>query len=142
MMHLTKKSYKPRKGLPAQGRSMVQLSGYIPDEKRVTELIKTGMLRAAYRDDAYEMMHELDVDNLPEIPPIPRAFGVSTLADLSLLTEKFKERAAVINERLAMAAEAGKLKKKVAPNPSAEQEAPLDGSGQSEDAEAPDDSRE
>lgn len=114
MIHIQKSAYKHSRGVKMPSLSKVQLSGYVPDEKRVADLLHAGLLRSAVADEYYDTLFDFaGIQDLPAIPPLPRAFP-STLAEVSEVAREFKERSLALNERLAKAVAEGKIKRKVA----------------------------
>lgn len=117
MKALTISTYKPRQGAKMDPKSRTQLAGYVPSEKRVTDLLNAGLIRQAAADTWYDSQFDFsDLENLPDIPPIPR-HAPQDLAEVSMLAKHYQERSRIINERLRIASEKGKLKKRAAEPP-------------------------
>ena len=114
--HTTITTYKPSKGVQMDPKSKTQLAGYVPSEKRVADLLMAGLIRSAAADTWYDSQFDFsNIDDFPEIPPLPRAFA-SDLADVSMLAKEYKLRSAVINDRIqTAAAQKGGLQKKQPP---------------------------
>lgn len=104
---VTLADYKPSKGAPFKGRSQTQLAGYVPSEKRASDLLMAGLIRQAHADSWYDSQFDYkDVDELPPVPPIPRAFP-SSIEEVSMVARELKERTKIINDRVRLAAEKG-----------------------------------
>lgn len=109
---ITLANYKSSPGVKMASRSMVKLAGYVPSEKRVTDLLHAGLIRQAAADTWYDSQFDFsDLENLPPILPIPRHVP-QDIAEVSILAKHFQARSESINERIRLAAEQGKLKKK------------------------------
>lgn len=111
MATLTIANYKPRKGAVSKLRSMTQLSGYVPDEVRIKSLLSAGLIKAAAADEYYDGQFDYDGLDVPPVPPLPRGFP-SGFLEIAEAAEVLRARSEVINERVRIAAEAGKLKKR------------------------------
>lgn len=107
MKHVNISTYEPRKGSPMSGRSMTQLAGYVPSEKRAADLLMAGLIRQAVADEYYDSQFEYaGMEDVPPIPPLSRAFP-QDLADVYQLAAEYRERSRIINERIQMAVERG-----------------------------------